>query len=430
MVLGNIFDCVWVQVFFAGVLVQDFPKRACQTLIENLRSEHRLAASTTLRSILPKTAGDEPRILKGFMELLLDQSQTHVPAYIQDLRVLLVKELRHELLQSTSPLVGLGRYRNLERTLRLQAASEFLGKVNAIASTYEEEVINRLTAMDSRTAELTITKIFMSNISGDVSEWLGGPEFLSASLQSLLALMLQYQSNLVIFDRTKLELILDDYMLVRQVDRMDTARALFTYIKSPTYLFQDTEKALFLDILELAWDVYYTHSAKMLAALSEEVNGLRTDSWLNDHLIEVGDDAIYSPDINRPFDRYGFMTAFYMARWMQANNFSHLSLLLTNCRLAHLSMPVHQITTSKRVFAVSETYTAIFGPSQRSWDRPVSVVGRGFGRKELMMLHLSAATPSVPSNGQPIPWVLQAVLCSNKHVTGKINPVYATHSQL
>ncbi|KAL8273426.1 hypothetical protein Esti_002671 [Eimeria stiedai] len=378
----------------SGVVVEDFPAHACRLMLRNFEAASRLSPAVPLRQLLPAESSSQDDVNKH-LDVLLDLQRTNLSTSDQDLRVLLVKELRHILSYEKQPIKKLALFRKTEATARLKLTTKFIQRLISLGSLYERELLQQLEAGGKETRR-TITKLFVTNTAEQVEEWLGAPTFFSPHLQTLLCLVMQVEPKDLTMSRGMLEIVFSQYMLDPLVDRRHLMHAVFAHISSDTLFFTDKEKKLILDFLELAWEVYYSHSAQILEALKMQDKTHSALDWLREKLLNARD-AIISLNRRQVLDRYGFLSASYLLRWVGSKSLPRLSLLLPNCRLAHVTGSTPVTFASTGDFALAVEFEGLVGTVERVDERLFYLVVNSFNSQDFSALQkyrLSSAEPT------------------------------------
>ncbi|KAL8446402.1 hypothetical protein Emed_004856 [Eimeria media] len=329
------------------------------------------------------------------LDLLLDLQSTDLNTSVKDLRFLLVKELRHILSCEKQPIKKLALFRKTEAAARLKLTTRFIQRLTVVGSVYEKELLQQLRT-GGKEIRRTITKLFVTNTAEQVEEFLGAPTFFSPELQTLLCLVMQVEPKDLTMQRETLERIINQYILDPLIDRRHIMPAVFAHINSETLLFTDKEKNLILDFLELAWDMYYSHSVQILEALKMQDRTQSALDWLRWKLSNARD-AITSLNGRQVLDRFGFLSASYLLRWVGSKSLPRLSLLLPNCRLAHVTGTTPVTFASTGDFAAAMEFTGLVGTVERVDERLFSLVINSFSAHDFSALQrykVSAAEPT------------------------------------
>ncbi|KAL8444563.1 hypothetical protein Emag_005459 [Eimeria magna] len=383
-----------IETRLGGVLVEDFPARACQLMLRNLEAAARLSPAVPLSQLLPVEGSSQEDVDKQ-LDVLLDLQRTDLNSSDKDLRFLLVKELRHILSCEKQPIKKLALFRKTEAAARLKLTTRFIQRLTTLGSYYERELLQQLQAGGKETRR-TITKLFVTNTAEQVEEWLGAPTFFSPQLQTLLCLVMQVEPKDLTMQRETLEIMFNQYMLDPHVDRRHIIHGVFAHINSETLLFTDKEQNLILSFLELAWEMYYSHSIHILEALKMQDKTHSALDWLRGKLSDARD-AIISLNGRQVLDRFGFLSASYLLRWVGSKSLPRLSLLLPNCRLAHVTGSTPVTFASTGDFAVAMEFTGLVGTVERVDERLFSLVINSFSALDFSALRRFSVSSAEPT---------------------------------
>ncbi|XP_026191167.1 uncharacterized protein LOC34617508 [Cyclospora cayetanensis] len=366
-----------------GALVVDYPIHACQQLVGDMETAGRLGASMPLSTVLPALSGasEHPSHQAA---TLLDLDKHYVTPSEHDMRHLLVMELRHILVNQKVPVKELAGFRKAEAAARLTLTTKFLEGLAGIASSYEQGLLDKLKkGVEGRVRK--IATLFISNITEQVHEWMVAPEFFSPQLQVLLCLILQLDHQELPLERRALEVPLSAYMLDASVERAVTAKTLISCMSANKLLLADDEIGLIMDILELMWDIYYRHSVEILRALQTPTSGSASMALDN---------------------------------WIHGTALPRATMLLPNCRLAHLTRSTPSTFASTSSFSVSVEYQGLSGRLEHDDQRAFYSVISAFGKEDLMALQRYKASPVTPQSSKRFHLLLD-----------RVYPPYTTYKQ-
>ncbi|KAL8437477.1 hypothetical protein ACSSS7_000900 [Eimeria intestinalis] len=383
-----------IETTLKSVLVEDFQAHACQLMHRNLEAAARLSPAVPLSQLLPAETSSQEDVNKQ-LNVLLDLQRTSLTTSEKDLRFLLVKELRHILSYEKQPIKKLALFRKTEAAARVKLMTSFIQRLSVLGSLYEKELLQQLQSGGKGTRR-TITKLFVTNTAEQVEEWLGAPTFFSPQLQTLLCLVMQMEPKDLTMQREMLEITFNQYMLDPLVDRRHLMHAAFAHMNSETLILTDKEKNLILSFLEIAWEVYYSHSMQILEALKMQDRTHSALDWLRGKLLDARE-AIVSLSARQVLDRYGFLSASYLLRWVGSKSLPRLSLLLPNCRLAHVTGSTPVTFASTGDFAVAMEFVGLVGTVERVDERLFSLVISSFSAHDYAALRnyrVSSVEPS------------------------------------
>lgn len=400
-------------------------------MLQHLETSGRLTSPVPFSNILPPGKADTESV-RAQMDNLLDLQKTDLTPANRDLRHLLVKELRHILTQAKLLIKELAPFRKAEAVSRSLLTTKFLEKLERMRTKYEQELMQQLRTGRMAKAR-TITRLFVSNITDQVEQWMVAPTFASPQLQVLLCLVLQIEDRQIILDRVALERAVSAYMSAPAADRRQAMRGVARVFNNGQILLTDPELHLLMDFLELSWNIYYAHSVQILQSLSIQENGASGANWLRKKLL-ASRQAIIQPSTRRILDIYGFLSASYIDRWIREAKLSRVTLLLPNCRLAHVTGEAPVTFNSIGSFAVSLEYNELLGGSGIDGHRLVSLVLNMFNSTDFDILQRYAVSSMQPQESKlmetPCPQLgsmfqLAAIVwCSAKVLGGKFVPKY------
>lgn len=331
----------------SGVVVASFPKEACQHLAEVLLRSGELHDEVDVQFAAPPEAeiyvhevfGNvvDVRLSRGFFR----------EAHVQDLRVILGKELRHLLRHQQ--LLWQKSSKNFVRDeagLREQLGAQFSEALSAVKVEYERNV------QQAGGGIQPISKISLTTVT-EVPDLLLEPSLFSPKVQDFVSTLLQYPRGDVLMNREQIELLVESYKQRGDDTEASVASKIFEHITDAKAIYVTQEsKVLFLKILGLFWEKYYEYSRKLL-------------------LLVRGDPAVYrflSDLVMRPeapgpptLDRYGFASVLHMLVWQRFHATGALALLQRSCRFLYAFgsfSPAHEF--ANRSLFLSTSFESLF----------------------------------------------------------------------
>ncbi|PFH36752.1 hypothetical protein BESB_049440 [Besnoitia besnoiti] len=340
------------NAIFAGAVVEEFPKQACQTLVGELRSAYALAPRA--RENFAAVRGTEgAKALQRLFEVvactreavpLMDQPR------INDLRVLLAKELRYLVKHASQAWSDkLTGYYEAEAAARQALAGKFMETMKTMKEDYELRVLVRA----AETSDVGIQKIFLVDVLRDFPTVLLEEDFFSPKLQNFFSSILQYPRSHVTMDRPAIEAVLQTHMQTRSASGESLTNDLFKHINDPDHYFHPGAKALFVDVLALVWNYYYEHSQGMLQLLCDRKDD--AFAFLAGQILRLPEVAQSEPvgvrvdisgrtevtDNRKSFslDAFGFGTLMHLASWQKVKKYGNLAVIQGTCRFAFVAKP-------------------------------------------------------------------------------------------
>lgn len=341
-----------VRGFLSGVVVDSFPKQACQTLVTELGNSGGLSRPSE-EQLAVRQAGADEKLREQLSLVVNTRAEVRVEeqSRLNDMRVLLTKELRHLLRQKERWWAqSLDDFVKKEAAARMQFAGKFLETMKVIKGDYELRV--RVQGAGDSSAEVGIKKIFLIEVLNDFPNVLLQGNFFSATLQLFLSTIFQYPRTRISMERGPMEATFQKHMQMRDATEEGLADRLFAHVTDPDKYFHPGARALFIDVLKLAWKYYHEHSEKMLQLLQEDTKAFSfflgsvmylpsatendTSTAFPHEEKVLGRGSGGNPRVFG-LDTYGFATAVHLAVWQDFNKAGGVALLQSTCRFVFVA---------------------------------------------------------------------------------------------
>ncbi|CBZ50875.1 hypothetical protein NCLIV_039500 [Neospora caninum Liverpool] len=368
------------RAMFAGIVVERFPKQACQTLVEDLAEASMLQRPAT-ESFGAIRGTKTVMALRRLFEKVV-HTRKAVPLLeqprINDLRVLLAKELRYLVKHGNLAWSDrLTSYYKAEELARRKLAGKFMENMQTVKEDYELRVLVRA----AETSDVGIQKIFLVDVLSEFPTVLLEEDFFSSKLQDFFSSILQYPRSRVTMDREAMDALFQTHMQTKSASSESLTNDLFKHVNDPDQYFHSWAKSLFVDVLALVWNYYYEHSQGMLQILYDKKEAF--DFLLEEitRLPEMTAATEVGPEGNRQsrvelaggllarkafsLDAFGFGTILHLASWQATNNYGHLAVVQGTCRFAYIAVARSEVKKAASVdnsAVISTRFDATFQP--------------------------------------------------------------------
>ncbi|PHJ24128.1 hypothetical protein CSUI_002019, partial [Cystoisospora suis] len=329
-----------------GVVVTSFPKEACQHLAEVLLQSGELHDEVDVQFVAAQEGEEyvqqvfgnvvDVRVSRGFFR----------EAHIQDLRVILGKELRHLLKQQLLWQTSSKNFVRDEAGLREQLGAQFSEALSAVKVEYERNV------QQAGGGIQPISKISLTTVT-KVPALLLEPSVFSPKVQDFVSTLLQYPRGDVSMDREQIELLVESHKQRGDDTEASVASKIFEHITDAKAIYVTQEsKVLFLKILGLFWEKYYEYSRRLLLLVRRDPAVYRILFGL-----------VMRPEAPGPptLDHYGFASILHMLVWQRFHATGALALLQRPCRFLYAFgnfSPAHEFAS--RSFFLSTSFESLF----------------------------------------------------------------------
>ncbi|KFG58838.1 hypothetical protein TGRUB_266435A, partial [Toxoplasma gondii RUB] len=341
------------RALFAGILVERFPKQACQTLVQEL-ADASMLQEPAMESFAAIQGTKSIAVLRRLFEKVVHTRQL-VPiadqARINDLRVLLAKELRYLVKHGNQAWSDrLTSFYEAEQLARKKLAGRFMENMQTVKEDYELRVLVRA----AETSDVGIQKMFLVDVLNEFPNVLLEEDFFSPKLQDFFSSVLQYPRSRVTMDREAMEALLQTHMQTKAASSESLTNDLFKHVVDKDQYFHSLAKSLFVEVLTLVWNYYYEHSQGMLQLLFEKKDAFEFLAEEIQRLPQMSAAADVGPDASRQgrvelsggadarkafaLDAFGFGTILHLATWQTTNNYGHLAVVQGNCRFAYIAV--------------------------------------------------------------------------------------------